>query len=310
MNLFSLLGIINEKEPIFAEKATNFVNGFSRAINETIANFSNAVNETIRNIVNSDFFKGLSDFYLVSKLYDIGYPPCLHLEQEEIEALRELVTNTAIEEEYSQNIIDEVEKIIFSSYSESKLNSILEDWKSCEHLNKFRLSALEEAINAYNKQNYFSAVAIITCQIEGVINDNGKHLKKLSESNPDNEAVQRHRELVAEQLEMYEQDDTRTNKFNEHIPKLKAERQLFLKFTYINLYAASYFKEFLYGNLCKNDKRLLTHPNRDKICHGVDATFGTQHKALKLILCFDSLIRLFLVSLYEDEGNKQFIDEE
>jgi len=291
MNLFSIftqLGMKESAKPTFFELYTNFSARLSEILNEIV--------KTIQSFP----LDGFMDAICMMKLYKIGYPPCVHLNQEERELIDKLIKIESNDSEICTEIIADVEKIIFLSYNENKIKSIFEYWKKCVYLNKDRLPALEEAMDAYNNHNYYSCVAIVMCQIEGVINENEKYLKNRFEAFSECSIQERYAELVDGQCEEFcERTKEDAKKFNKNVPKLRGERQILLSFNYITLYFSEYLTKYLYGNFNEKDKRMFNHPNRNKICHGVDIGFGTREKALKSILCIDALI--WILSLQEFE---------
>jgi len=262
------------------------------------AKLAESAGNFFKSIAESDLFKGLTDFVHVGNLYSIGYPPCIHLTEEEFSKISELVLGNTKDEAITKEIINNAEKIIFSSYNEEKMNSIYAYWKSFTFLNGGRREALKEAIDAYNDEKYYSCVAIIMCQIEAVINETDQHIRELFEMHPDSAPKKRYYEILDGQKKEFEKlKDNEKKTFREKIPKLVQERLIWSNFNYVALYFSEYFNNYLYANMEDDDNKILNHPIRNKICHGKDINFGTQEKALKSILCMDGLILSIMLAL-------------
>ena len=298
-DVFSKLGLRDESEVAHNSFNLSF-SSIVTSISEAITNFSIALNEAIIRASESPLWKGLVDAGCMYKLYDIGYPPCVHLSQAERDEISDLLTYNGDALVLTDEIVEKVVKLIFKSYDESKMVKILESWKNSPQVKQTRLIALEEAINAYNDGRYYSCVAIIMCQIEGIIKDNQIEIDIIIQSPANGAAKDRYAKLYAE----HEDELNKCNKL-EYIntPKKRGERQLLMNFTYVNVLFWSYFTEYVYRNIDSDtDDRILNHPNRNKICHGVDENFGTQEKALKSILCLDALIMLTALKDVEEEN--------
>jgi hypothetical protein len=274
-------------------------------LNAVFNSFGKAIFEGIQTMVNSDFFKGVEHAAHMKRLSAVGYPPCVLLKDESLEKIKEILgvleENNAISEEQRVAVND----IIFEAHDKETIMAMREAWKLCENIDKSRLPALSEALEAYNDGKYYSCVAILVCQAEGILRDNEAHISRCSKADSDRDLRAKYENLLKEQQEEAEANNP-SEKPNLNTPKARSERQLYLNFTFIHTSFAEYISAYLFGNINNDsDKRLLTHANRNKICHGVDVAFGTQEKALKTILCVDALIRLiFLNELEEDIDNE------
>ena len=264
---------------------------FNNAIIDGIKRFNNAYNsfgraifEGIQAMVNSDFFKGVEHAAHMQRLSAAGYPPCALVKDDALEKIKDILGVLRDDMTISDEQREAVNNIIFEAHDKETIMAMNEAWKSCENIDKKRLPAFSEALEAYNDGKYYSCVAILICQAEGILRDNEAYINIHSQSNTDNALKMRHDSFIEEQIE-----EAKTNepdkRPNVNTPKARSERQLYLNFTFIHTSYADYISEYLFGNINNDsDKRLLTHANRNKICHGVDALFGTQEKALKTIL--------------------------
>jgi len=271
-----------------------------------IAKFAISVSSFFERLVESEAFLGVVHSIFLGKLFSLGYPPCIHLTQEEQDEITSLMQGSSGDIP-SDETVKAVQEIIFSSYDDGKLDSIFDRWKKCAIISGARLIALAEAIDAYKQGMYYASVAIIITQIEKIIKEVNEQVQGLHELYPKSESKELYDETLIEQRNEFQEKhkDDDSKKFSGNIPKLRAERIFGSATNFIAIYLDEYFREFLFCRINDNDNKLLTHPNRDKICHGVDENFGTQAKALKLILCVDGLILMhFAISdeLNEEDG--------
>jgi len=274
---------------------------FGTKVNEKVEAFTNTlvdISKSVLETINNFPWQGLFHAYYMMKLYQAEYPPCIHLSEDELSQIDNLIPNLQKNTTVSTEIMQKVEEIIFSSYSTDKLNEMLSEWEDFID-NKDRLPALREAIDAYNSQKYYSCTAIIVTNVGGIISENEKALEALLISPESDDVQQRIKELLEKQEEAFFDNNKNDKPFNKNTEKLSAERQLALNWNYVTMLFQQYFSNYFYhSDLSKSKRR--NHPNRHKICHGADTNYGTQRKALKSILCLDALIRF--VHINNDEN--------
>jgi len=280
------------------------IDGFRR-FSVVYNSIGKAVFEGIQKIVNSDLFKGVEHSTHMHRLRMAEYPPCVLLKDDALEKIKDIIGLFGESDTISEEKKAAVNAVIFEAHDKEVIMAMSEAWKLCENIDKNRLPALSEALEAYNDGRYYSCVAILICQAEGILRDNETYINEQSQSNADSCLKMKYESLLKEQQEDSE-DAEPNNKPNLNTPKARSERQLYLNFTFIHTSFAEYISEYLFGNINKDsDKRLLTHANRNKICHGVDVIFGTQEKALKTILCVDALIRLVFMQNFEEDSENE-----
>lgn len=219
--------------------------------------------------------------FVSSELYNkLQWPPCLDLDKEKKKKILELIKLSD-----EQNVVKE----ILGSYDEKILNQMLDRWESYDYLNLSRISILREAINSYIIGNYYSCVVLNTSQYEGITKDIEEYLK----TNP--QFMQKINKIKEEQKEYLKKNNSKlkSSKINEILENNKhtLERNSIVLFNYITIICNEYINKYIINNKPINSK----HPNRHKILHGEDCSFGTKEKALKTILCIDMLMRFYSI---------------
>lgn len=250
---------------------------------ENINNIANEINIYFQKISEIDILK----VQVTLKLYnEIQWPPCLDLSKEKQKEIADIV---------SSNPKQDIVKIILEEYNEDTLKRILKRWEQCDYLKKERFLILKEAVDNYICEKYYSCVVLNSSQYGGIINDIESYLKKYPSFEESINRIKEYQEL--ELKDKYNQPKRKQRTLESEKNTLERNSRVLLN--YMTCVTSQYFENYIYENNPQSNE----HPNRHKILHGVECEFGTQEKALKTILCIDSLIMYYAImenkSLYK-----------
>ncbi|SEJ24764.1 hypothetical protein [Sharpea azabuensis] len=225
----------------------------------------------------------LGDIRYLILLNEIQWPLFL-VDDDEIKKMITSMCNTD-EKNYPLN---ELSSKICKQFTENKLDSIGNSWKTkCS--NKDLLLILKEAIKLHKEGYYFGSTSLLMCQVSGLI----KEISKYAIDN--NLEINKDDEMTACKLLNVE--------YNDHIKRIEknknraSERHLMLRLMVYPKKGEFYWyavTEYIYNIIFTNKDGIYEdhNPLRNKICHGVNLTFGTEEKSLKSILVIDLLLNL------------------
>ncbi|MBY0148597.1 hypothetical protein [Neobacillus niacini] len=184
---------------------------------------------------------------------EMGYPPHEDLE---IIQMREIVHC------YYQNGLDltrvHVEKILIQKFNEETIKVILRKWIRLDWLHN-RLPILNEGIEAHNNRKFFSSIATLLPQIEGIIVENFNHTGWLKQ-----------------------------DKLKSYIESLLNEKGTF---SFDNAVQLFFFNVVL--SSFQHGQVLESPLSRHAILHGADTNYGTELNSLRCIILLDYLIEKF-----------------
>ena len=165
------------------------------------------------------------------------------------------------------------------------------NWNNSLILSEDRNLLIKQGIQCYENGNYAACVALLMCQMYGIISD----IKQYLEEN----------EIMCDKndfLEKYNKFHPNNNKNDEDIirilskPKKQVEKDnLLIAYTIIddNSTYLSMMSEYLINVVMTSKNKFDSNqPCRNKICHGEQINFNTKQHALKSILIVDMVIFL------------------
>jgi len=247
------------------KNAWNSLQNFAILLQKAKKNFE----DFLKNYPTDGFYEVLCSY----KLLDIYFPPCLHLSKEKNKRILSLLS------ENQQENIEQVEQIIFKTYNDEFLISLVEEWKGLVKIE--RVPILQEGVQAYLNSCYYSCNTTLLSQMGGIISDNDT---KFSDCGI---------EAVIERLnELKELENEQRSK-----RKVSNEKEMLKKHLLINLQGslcafALYCLDYLYKSDKVDQKILDNVANRNKVLHGEMCNFGTKTMALKTIIAIDLLIHI------------------
>lgn len=254
---------------------------YSKKISEVFQATSNAwmaVQDKLSKLDWERIKRALSQMEFIIKLESIDFPPCIHLNQEDVRQINRLFSESIDKQKIINSIINK--------YDSNTIYLILNEWEKWLVGENELILLLYEAVNNYLSGRYYSCTALLVCQYGDSINKNDKILKQIAVSN-DN-IKERIEWLKDEQIKIIKEKSN--NDINEksilNTERNRIYRHLEIYRNIETLFFLHYFDKFIYGI-----EYLGNHPNRNKICHGVKKDFGTQETALKAILCIDIIFR-------------------
>lgn len=210
----------------------------------------------------------------ISIASDINFPIYFEVDTELQDSILEIVTADVSE---SEERTEKIEKCIMEYYNHEVLHSIMDVWLEQSWIDQWQKEALEEAIEDYEEERYYSTGSILMCQLGGLITrlyDATKTLEEIPQ------------EEKKEILSLYD-----IGKANSE--KAKVIQMMSIQDQGILLWerSADYFVNYIYSS--SGDIRKFTDdPGRNKICHGELTNYGTQKHALKAILVTDIIFQL------------------
>jgi len=260
---------------------------YSQQTQEMIANISNtmqafadiASNIRIPEIkIPDEFLHAAHKLSAVMALRKAAWPFFFYLDDDFIKNF----DNCALNEESDT---DAIGKVLMDYLDDSKIDYIRSTWVNS--LGEDRNAIIDEAIRLYKSESYFGCVALLSCQIEGVISETYSAQEKLG------------RKYSFEDLRIgYKccnpgKDMPKTMKLKKNVTE---KQQLLLLLPDVESGAISFLAgtEYLYNYVFSSDDAMndSMHPCRHKICHGTQLNFGTREHAIKAILAFDIAVKL------------------
>ena len=186
--------------------------------------------------------------------------------------------------------VDAFHHLIEQHFGVPFISELEEKCLSSPILTKSRQAPLEEAFTLYRTGHYFGAVAILMTQLEGILGDIEKFLKREGfHPNPKNE------DLLSTRYK------TSSTSEKGRMIKIILEAMDLDDVVGEYSYLIGYIRfKVLGGTLSQSEQGV--HANRHLICHGKQTAFGTKEHALKIFLCLDSLMKVANVILERHDG--------
>ena len=259
------------------------INSILPAFKEVSKLIKNIQTKIIKIELPESILRTLGDIRYLILLNEIQWPLFL-VDDDEIKKMITSMCNTD-EKNYPLN---ELSSKICKQFTENKLDSIGNSWKTkCS--NKDLLLILKEAIKLHKEGYYFGSTSLLMCQVSGLI----KEISKYATDN--NLEINKDDEMTVCKLLNVE--------YNDHIKRIEknknraSERHLMLRLMVYPKKGEFYWyavTEYIYNIIFTNKDGIYEdhNPLRNKICHGVNLTFGTEEKSLKSILVIDLLLNL------------------
>lgn len=225
------------------------------------------------NVENRDRWK------FISIASDISFPIYFEIDTELQNKILKIADSYT---KYTEKYQEMIEHCIIEYYSHDILMSILNVWIAQSWINQEQKAAFKEAIEDYEEEKYFGTVAILMCQLGGLIN-------RLYDATNSTKAM-----TDSEKKEIISSYNVR--KIDSEKSKILQMMSLQANGIFLWYRSADYFMKCVYSN-SDNETYLKDNPNRHKICHGVQTNYGTQKHALKAILVTDIVFQLGLEML-------------
>ncbi|WP_243572692.1 hypothetical protein [Bacillus stercoris] len=202
--------------------------------------------------------------YLVEK----GYPPIW--DSYLINKIDEKIIQFNADDNTETDIDKEIYKVLFELLNQDEMQRLLLNWGSYKFLAE-RFEILESAIECHNLGLYYSSIATLMPQLEGIIFEVFNHKYSYQER-----FLNIYLNVLFETEETEQQDDY---------------------FTF-NLKMRAYYKDVVlekfYGNETSSEL------SRHALSHGYSKTYGTPGNSLKLILFFNQVIKFLSVLTNEN----------
>lgn len=178
---------------------------------------------------------------------------------------------------------EKVTAIAISYLDKGVIDEMMIRWGNSAIVDNNHFPAIREAIELYYSEKYFGCTSILACQMNGIIRDIFAHHEN------DTEWV----EKVKLAYEEYSENVSPTEITSRKIKNSEKQQLLWatssVESAVIRWY---YITNYLYQTVYSSGDGDDGNPKRNKICHGVHFSSGTQECALKSILVIDILYRL------------------
>lgn len=269
----------SEKLILLLESEKNSINAENSEILEAKFKQAMVAIDCLKNSFNKIDSLYIEEISNSIELLNLNWPPCIDLTLEENKQITDILNRK------NKNYNKDVEKIILKSYNHDKLEAILNRWKKNSLVTEKRFKILDEAIWSFKNAKYYSCVALITTQYGWIIEECEKYIKKTPK------LAEKIKYLEEHQFQEFQKNFKGRNfKFKKGSEKHTAERNQLI----LSHYTASIFNSYFKNKIYNNNKNFIdkNNPNRHDIVHGNDMNFGTKQKALKSIICMDSMIRV------------------
>lgn len=254
----------------------------SEAFQNTISSLNNTINKLIKLTLSEDSLKTFRRIRALELLREVNWPFFLYLNDEIIESLNLIDQNSD-----KNTLKDIISNIIFEYVNTSFLKSINEYWNDCEWLNDSQKALLRQAIMYYDSSFYDATVAILMCQVDGIIDEFIKIMDH-NEINYDEADFLAYLSYFSQTLpndsHMNAKNIKRTEKQKLFIMGSSVENAELFWFICIEYIATTVLTS-------KNDFP-IDQPCRNKICHGVQTDINSMEIAIKSILAVDIIITL------------------
>lgn len=244
---------------------------------QSFSRFANQIKSFQLPAPSQDVIKGMKCFHNLNKLERLQWPLYFMYTDELMEALNPY---TYLSEDNEQKI----REIVFDFCTVEFVEKLYEDWIKSSVINEKRIPILREAIEMYMNNAYYACVALLACQLNGIITDTYEM------------QVSYGKEFDFEEvMHAYESFNPTKEKPN-RIDKKREKNQLLWFITDAEDGIVYWIKaiEYIYNIILTSDNTMdeSNHPCRNKICHGIQMNYGTKEHSLKSILTIDMMIRL------------------
>lgn len=223
--------------------------------------------EGIKNAINRFPIDGFVEVSCSLALVEHNYPPCLRLSGEQQISIINMLSNDDTES---------VSELLLSVYNENVVTEIYQSWIGV--VKKERAPILCEAIECYIAEKHYACNALLLSQFGGIIKDNDE---------------------VFNNIKFYDYTAELASLANEYQKgkKRSAEKRIVERHFLVNLQGtlfafAQYFQKCIFSSDKVDPIIIQDVANRNKVLHGEDCSYGTKIKALKTIICTDTLIHL------------------
>lgn len=235
--------------------------------------------EGIKNAIKRFPIDGFVEVSCSLALVEHNYPPCLRLSGEQQISIINMLSNDDTES---------VSELLLSVYGENIITDIYQSWIGV--VKEERVPILREAIECFFAERYYACTTLLLSQFGGIILDN---------------------EEVLTDIEFYDYSTELTSLANEYQKGkgLTAEKNIVERHFLVNLQGtlfafAQYFKKCIFSSGKVDPIIIQNVANRNKVLHGEDCSYGTRIKALKTIICTDTLIHLPELQKRTSEGKQ------
>lgn len=225
-----------------------------------------------------EFIHALHKLSIISELRKAEWPFFFYVDEDFIEKFDHCVID-------GENNSETIGKMLLDYLDDSKIDFIRSTWANS--LSVDRNLIIDEAIRLYKNGSYYGCVALLSCQIEGVISETYAAQEKQG------------RKYSLEDLRIgYKycnpgKDIPETMKLKKNTTE---KQQLLVMLPDVESGSISFLAgaEYLYNYVFSSDDAMneSMHPCRHKICHGTQLNFGTREHAIKAILAFDIAVKL------------------
>lgn len=207
--------------------------------------------EEILNNLTENISKGMKsqEQIYITLMLKAQFPPIKNLSLNDIIDILEVEQEKGIEE-----AVIELRRIIDCHYTEEKINTLLVKWSKVAWLDR-RFTIIEEAIDSHKKGKYFSSVATLLPQIEGIFADGTDHKGDMN--------IRSKIKLILDN------SDNKLFSFEKEIQ--------------------SFYLTIVLDKFGHNEP-INSILSRHAILHGGDVNYGTKENSLRCIILFDYLL--------------------
>lgn len=265
-----------------ASKFTQLLNNVVMAVNQSDAmqSFYKLANQ-LKNIqisnTSQDIIKGMECYHNLNQLEKLQWPLYFVYDDKIMDRLK--IYGYLSEE--NERVVRE---IVFDFCTVDFVEKLFEDWTQSSVINEKRIPILREAIELYKNDAYYGCVALLSCQLNGIITDTYKM------------QVSYGKEFDLEEVKDAYKNFNPNAKEPNKIDKKREKNQLLWFITVAEEGIVYWIKaiEYIYNIILTSDDAMneCNHPCRNKICHGIQMNYGTKEHSLKSILTIDMMIRL------------------
>lgn len=219
---------------------------------------------------------------MIKLLEDTGWPFYLYVNSDDYKNFEKIVAQSDLEIKKAM-----VEKVIYFRCNNNFISSVLEEWNENIIINEERKKLLSEAIICYRQELYAACVALLSCQLDGIITDLYNYAKK--------EGFIFDEDFFCKMYKSLHPTDNAPNKkiaskMNKGVEKYKLISLCSSvdEFGLVWSIIMNYLIKVIYTS--DDSFNASVQPCRNKICHGIQTNYNTKEHALKSILVIDLIM--------------------